>query len=74
MENERSGHGIAQGIMYGGIYDGDWKENQRCGKGKMIHLDNYEYDGAWENDVANGFGTGKYPLREGDIVAESYSG
>ena len=38
----------------GAIYDGDWKDNQRCGFGTLSYPDNEVfrkvYSGGWKND------------------------
>ena len=37
-------------------YEGQWKEDKSCGKGKLIHADGDMYEGDWEDDKANGKG------------------
>ena len=34
----------------GAIYQGDWKNNNKHGKGKEIHPNGDKYEGIWEND------------------------
>lgn len=35
----------------GSFYDGDWKDNKKHGKGKLIESDGATiYNGDWEND------------------------
>jgi len=29
----------------GGVYDGEWKHNRACGKGKFIYPDGHTYNG-----------------------------
>jgi len=44
--------------LNGALYDGDWKENKKQGKGKLIEANgNCIYNGDWENDMKNGKGT-----------------
>jgi hypothetical protein len=37
-------------------YEGDWKNDKSCGKGKLIHGDGDMYEGDWDEDRANGKG------------------
>ena len=42
----------------GSIYEGDWRENKRHGKGRLIEADGRTlYNGQWDNDTKHGFGT-----------------
>lgn len=38
----------------GNGYEGDWVDNQRVGKGKMVWTDGAVYEGDWVNDVREG--------------------
>ncbi|MBR1757177.1 MAG: TIR domain-containing protein [Lachnospiraceae bacterium] len=49
----------------GAIYKGEWKNNQREGKGKLIISENEFYDGEWQNDQRNG--KGAYHYANGDF-------
>ena len=40
----------------GNIYDGDWMENERYGKGIYIYSDGCSYDGDWRYDRKHGKG------------------
>lgn len=48
------------------MYDGDWKDNNMCGKGKLFLLDSLNkeyvcvYTGEWASNQRNGFGTNNY--------------
>ena len=53
--NIRDGRGI-QIWTDGSRYDGYWKLNKACGKGRLLHYEGDVYDGEWANDMANGFG------------------
>lgn len=37
-------------------YEGDFKNDQMHGKGKITHPNGDVYDGDWQNDMANGYG------------------
>ena len=49
----------------GDIYEGDWKNNWRNGKGKMTYEDGEIYEGAWKDDLMDG--KGKMTYKNGDI-------
>ena len=38
-------------------YEGYWKNNMACGKGRLIHADGDIYEGEWLDDKAHGYGT-----------------
>ena len=41
----------------GGLYDGEWKENKMCGKGKLFYQSGkIAYEGDWDNDTFTGYG------------------
>lgn len=44
----------------GGLYDGDWVDGVREGKGVMIYADGTRYSGSWKNDKRNGRGEISY--------------
>lgn len=39
------------------VYEGEWKNNLRHGRGKMTYADGSVYDGDWEDDEPSGWGT-----------------
>lgn len=41
--------------------DGDWRDNQRHGKGVAQFVTGLRYEGAWKNDMADGEGACVYP-------------
>lgn len=42
----------------GSIYDGDWKDNKKHGRGKLLEQEgDVVYNGDWENDKKHGRGT-----------------
>jgi hypothetical protein len=47
----------------GAKYEGLWKFNKACGKGKFWHVDGDIFEGDWVDDKANGFGV--YVLQKG---------
>ena len=49
----------------GNIYDGDWKDDVRNGKGKYTWINGDIYDGDWKDDKRNG--KGKYTWVDGNI-------
>ena len=38
----------------GGKYEGEWKKNKKCGKGKRIFANGSAYEGEWLNDKQHG--------------------
>lgn len=52
-------NGIGTGVWErsGGVYKGEWKDNQRHGKGVYTWKDGERYEGAFENDQRTGFGS-----------------
>eukprot|EP00795_Rhopilema_esculentum_P001293 gene1293-15680_t len=66
----RSGFGVHK-YKSGNIYEGQWLNNMRHGKGKMHWFDRgEEYDGEWVNGVQNG--TGKYIWYSKRVTASQY--
>jgi len=49
----------------GGVYDGEWVDRIREGKGKYTYADGAVYEGDWKNDVREG--KGKYTLACGSV-------
>lgn len=45
----------------GGVYEGEYKNNKKEGKGKMVYPDGGTYDGQWKEGFRDGQGTFKYP-------------
>jgi hypothetical protein len=44
--------------LNGSIYEGEWRENKKHGRGKFIEADGrIIYNGDWENDYKHGRGT-----------------
>jgi hypothetical protein len=44
--------------LNGSIYEGNWRENKKHGKGKFVDTDGVSvYRGEWENDMKHGKGT-----------------
>jgi hypothetical protein len=41
----------------GSIYEGEWQNNKRHGRGLWFRPDGMKYDGEWKNDKPNGQGT-----------------
>ena len=50
----------------GGVYDGEWQDNNRHGQGKQTHPGGSEYEGQWQHDSGNGKGRMTFP--EGEVV------
>lgn len=44
------------GELRGAVYDGQWKDGEMSGDGRMIHPDGEEYRGQWKNGKASGHG------------------
>lgn len=59
----RSGMIDGKGVMnlYGTSYEGDFVENKKTGRGKMIYATGEIYEGEWRDDTQNGQGTMTWP-------------
>lgn len=55
FEGVRHGYGV---LLWpdGSRYEGEWRENKACGKGKFWHADGDVFEGNWREDKANGYG------------------
>jgi hypothetical protein len=49
----------------GAVFEGQWKEGKRQGKGKQVWKDGSIYEGYWKNDMANG--RGRLIHADGDV-------
>ena len=61
----------------GGVYEGNWEEGKRNGKGKHTYSNGNTYDGDWKNDKRNGKGKSTYPsgaVYEGDFKDDKRNG
>ena len=47
---------ITQKWADGNVYEGEWRDDRACGKGKLVHANGDVYDGDWRDDMANGYG------------------
>lgn len=65
-------HGYGKYIYYNGdIYEGNFIDGVKCGKGKFISHNEYGsliYEGEWKNDMKNGFGKYLYKESNKDII------
>ena len=43
-------------IKHDETYEGQFRNDQKNGKGKVVYVDGFEYDGEWQNDKKHGFG------------------
>jgi hypothetical protein len=43
--------------MMGNIYDGNWEDDKKHGKGEFICANNDKYVGEFKNDIKSGYGT-----------------
>ena len=50
----------------GSVYEGEWYNNQRCGKGILSLANGNRYEGMWERDMKNGEGKYLY-LNKGQV-------
>jgi len=55
MGDMKHGYGV-QVWQDGARYEGYWKHNKACGKGKFWHVDGDVFEGEWKDDKANGYG------------------
>lgn len=68
VDGKFSGAGVMTNEKSGIKYDGQFKDNWRHGRGKMIFADKSTYDGEWKDDRQHG--TGKWSSADGS----SYEG
>ena len=61
---DSNGHGLCR-WPDGSQYEGEWKNDQRVGKGKYRYDNGDVYEGDWFDDERNGYGT--YTFADGDI-------
>jgi hypothetical protein len=54
-DNQRHGVGV-QVWNDGSRYEGIWKHDKACGRGRLIHADGDVYEGEWKEDKASGVG------------------
>jgi hypothetical protein len=47
FEDKFNGHGIFKWVSCGSKYEGQFKDNMRHGRGKMIWKDGSNYEGDW---------------------------
>ena len=57
----------------GWSYNGQWKDGEKHGSGKLVYVDSSYYDGQWANDRKNGVGEQTYFDEQGEFFG-SYSG
>ena len=50
-----NGQGIFT-FVYGDIYEGEWKENEKHGHGRITYANGSAYEGEWKNDKKHGYG------------------
>lgn len=56
--------------MNGAVYEGQYVEGKKCGKGKLTYPDKSVYDGEWAEDVQEGQGTFVYA--SGDVYTGAH--
>ena len=60
------------GIFYysnGQKYDGEWKDNQRYGKGILYYSKSHKYAGDWLNNKKEGTGNESWPNGDYYIIS-----
>ncbi|PRD52763.1 MORN repeat-containing protein [Sphingobacterium gobiense] len=57
VDSMASGVGTGMWENSGGVYKGEWRRNQRHGKGVYTWKDGERYEGAFNNDKRTGFGS-----------------
>jgi hypothetical protein len=61
----------------GSVYQGEWRQGQRDGRGIMFYEDGSRYSGDWQNDLPHGKGTKTHSdgcVYQGEIVRGSAHG
>ena len=43
-------------------FEGNWKDDEKCGTGSEFYKDESSYKGEWENNLKNGEGTFVYAV------------
>ncbi|KAG4097029.1 hypothetical protein H8356DRAFT_1677673 [Neocallimastix lanati (nom. inval.)] len=56
----RSGHGKFVSLANQSTYEGEWVNDEICGKGKIEYANGNSYEGDWLNNQYNGTGTYKW--------------
>ena len=51
---EFEGNSYSNSAKY--VYEGQWKNNERNGRGKQLWKDGSIYEGYWKNNLAHGYG------------------
>jgi hypothetical protein len=69
----KSGCGVFL-LEHNNIYEGEWKDNKRHGRGTGIMADGRRYDGEWEDDMRSGFGVFRWPTTCNRNGGDSYAG
>lgn len=52
------------------FYEGEWKNGQKHGKGRMQYASGNVYEGEWRDNVKHGFGTMKWVDRNQEYTGE----
>tara|TARA_B100001093_G_scaffold370448_1_gene355423 strand:+ start:239 stop:1579 length:1341 start_codon:yes stop_codon:yes gene_type:complete len=68
LDGKFSGNGILK--KNNGIYDGEFLNNKKHGKGKMIYENGEIYDGEWFGDIINGLG--KMTFKSSDVYTGNF--
>eukprot|EP00457_Paulinella_chromatophora_P010457 gb/GEZN01010561.1/.p1 GENE.gb/GEZN01010561.1/~~gb/GEZN01010561.1/.p1 ORF type:complete len:224 (-),score=46.63 gb/GEZN01010561.1/:394-1065(-) len=63
MGNGLEGQNIKHVYPGGAVYQGDFKENQREGKGVYTSKEGHRYEGGWLADMRHGYGSQKFVAR-----------
>ncbi|KAG7381945.1 hypothetical protein PHYPSEUDO_005472 [Phytophthora pseudosyringae] len=65
-QTQRHGKGKCS-YTNGDEYDGDWRDDQRCGQGVMRYASSQDvYAGQWEDDQRHGYGICEYHVPDAD--------
>ncbi|XP_077398397.1 MORN repeat-containing protein 3-like isoform X2 [Vanacampus margaritifer] len=56
----KHGHGVYFYKGCSGVYEGQWREDQRSGWGRMLFGDGDVYEGEWTSDKEHGLGIRRY--------------
>lgn len=53
-----------------GVYQGEWKQGRRDGKGRMEYPSGNVYDGEWKDNAKQGYGTMKWTTKNEEYEGE----
>lgn len=59
-DGQPNGHGVMHGSDHS-VYEGEWVNGRRNGRGRSVWPDGFRYDGQWKDNEITGYGVMDYP-------------